>query len=159
MRNLKRSIVIISLLMITLSAFSQKGLLTIDDIYLKGTYRSSGYGPVKWTDNGGYTTLERAGQSKGTDIVRYDAKTGSKSILVSASELVPQGEQSPLWIQDYSWSADGSKLMIFTNTKRVWRYNTKGDYWIFSMTAKKAFKTWKRFRACIADVCEIFSRL
>lgn len=127
--------------MITVSAVSQKGALTIDDIYLRGIYRSSGFGPARWIDNGdGYTTLERSQKVSGTDIVRYDTKGGTKSLLISASELIPQGEQNPLRIQDYTWSDDGSKLMIFTNTRRVWRYNTKGDYWIFDIGSRKLSK-------------------
>ena len=23
--------------------------------------------------------------------------------------------------------------MIFTNTRRVWRYNTRGDYWVLDL--------------------------
>ena len=68
-----------------------------------------------------YTTLEKADNGKGTDIVRFDARTGQKSILVPASSLIPAGSETPLRIQDYSWSADGARLLIFTNTKRVWQ--------------------------------------
>jgi dipeptidyl-peptidase-4 len=140
MKNLNKLVVVICLLIITLPAISQNGLLTIDDIYLRGLYRSTSFGPAKWTDNGGYTTLERSEKVKGTDIVRYDSRTGAKAVIVSASELIPQGEQNPLRIQDYEWSADGSKLMIFTNTRRVWRYNTRGDFWIFSIATRKLSK-------------------
>ncbi len=43
----------------------------------------------------------------------------------------------PLEISNYSWSGDGKKLLIFTNTARVWRYNTRGDYWIFDIGTRK----------------------
>jgi len=26
-------------------------------------------------------------------------------------------------------SADGTLLLLFTNTERVWRQNSRGDYW------------------------------
>ncbi|MFA5816486.1 MAG: DPP IV N-terminal domain-containing protein [Bacteroidales bacterium] len=32
---------------------------------------------------------------------------------------------------------DATKLMIFTNTQRVWRYNTKGDYWVMDLKTRK----------------------
>ena len=35
-------------------------------------------------------------------------------------------------IDDYVWSDDGSKLLIFTNTQKVWRQNTRGDYWVLT---------------------------
>jgi dipeptidyl-peptidase-4 len=53
--------------------------------------------------------------------------------MVPADRLVPRGEDTPLVIDDYRWSADGSKLLIFTNTRRVWRSNTRGDYWVLDL--------------------------
>ncbi len=38
---------------------------------------------------------------------------------------------------DYTWSADGKKLLIFTNTRKVWRKNTRGDYWVLDVDAGK----------------------
>jgi dipeptidyl-peptidase-4 len=35
-----------------------------------------------------------------------------------------------LQVSYYSFSEDQKKVLIFTNTKRVWRLNTKGDYWV-----------------------------
>jgi dipeptidyl-peptidase-4 len=37
-------------------------------------------------------------------------------------------------IQSFELSADGSKALIFTNTKKVWRYNTKGDYYVATLS-------------------------
>ena len=42
----------------------------------------------------------------------------------------------PLRIDDFSVSADGRRLLLFTNTRRVWRLNTRGDYWVFDRDAK-----------------------
>ncbi|MCA9125371.1 MAG: DPP IV N-terminal domain-containing protein, partial [Planctomycetales bacterium] len=28
---------------------------------------------------------------------------------------------------------DNSKLLIFTNTRKVWRYHTRGDYWVLDL--------------------------
>ena len=133
-----RYLLIISLTLVVSSLYSQDGLLSLEDIFTKRVYRMSGYGPARWLDNGtGYTTLERAAEIKGNDIVRYDTRTAAKTILVAAKELIPQGAQIPIGIQDYTWSEDRTKLMIFTNTRRVWRYNTRGDYWIFDLTTRK----------------------
>ena len=34
---------------------------------------------------------------------------------------------------DYSWSEDDTKLLIFTNTLKVWRTNTRGDYYFIDV--------------------------
>ncbi len=111
--------------------------LVFDDIF-NGTFSAKGFGPARWTDGGkGYTTLESSKEGKGRDIVRYESATGARTILVKSSELIPGGKTAPLVISDYIWSADASKLLIFTNTKRVWRYNTKGDYWVMDLATRK----------------------
>ncbi|MBA4321805.1 MAG: S9 family peptidase [Odoribacter sp.] len=138
MKNQSRFLSIILLFFAANFASAQNGMLSVEDIFSKGLYRMSGFGPARWLDDGaGYTTLERATIPGGSDIVRYDTKTGAKTVLVSAADLIPQNGSKPIGIQDYIWSDDKTKLLIFTNTRRVWRYNTRGDYWIFDLTAKK----------------------
>ena len=71
------------------------------------------------------------------DIVRYEAANGARSVLIAAASLVPAGASAPLRIDDYTWSKDGRKLLIFTNSKPVWRQNTRGDYWVFDTATRK----------------------
>ena len=105
--------------------------LNLEDIYRNNIYRQDGYGPVRWMkDNMSYSVLELNRAIGVPDIVKYDAASGKRSLLVSSELLIPKGESKPLQISDYIWSEDNSKLLIFTNTKRVWRYNTRGDYWV-----------------------------
>jgi dipeptidyl-peptidase-4 len=138
MKNISRIISLILLIFLAAVSAAQNGILSVEDIYSRGLYRLSGFGPARWLNDGaGYTTLERSSDGKGSDIVRYDTKSGEKVVLVSASDLIPQNTSGPIGIQDYIWSEDKSKLLIFTNTRRVWRYNTRGDYWIYDLSEKK----------------------
>src|SRR2546427_586499 len=113
-------------------ASSDSSFLTVDRIFGSPEFRGGSFGPLAWLSDGvGYTTLERqAGGKPGQDIVRYDAETGLKTILVPASRLTPPGDSTPLEIEEYTWSADGRRLLIFTNSQQVWRTNTRGDYWV-----------------------------
>lgn len=122
-----------------LTAFAQaQATLTLEDIFVNGTYGMKGFGPARWMEDGKfYTTLENAAEVRGREIVRYDTRTGAREVLVSAKELIPEGQDKPLGIANYDWSPDGSKLMIFTNTRRVWRYNTRGDYWVLDLATRK----------------------
>jgi len=135
--SLLRAVLIIALLSAvsawSLQAQVQKTDLTLENIY-GGEFGQKGYGPVRWLKDGqGYTTLEWNKTVVGRDIVRYDAKSGERSILVDAKALIPEGESAPLSIRNYEWSNDNSKMLIFTNTKRVWRYHTRGDYWVLDL--------------------------
>jgi len=111
-------------------------LLTLERIYSSSEFRAERFGPARWLEGkSAYTTLERSKSNKDArDIVMYDAETGKREILVPAKRLVPTGEKKPLALSNYIWSSDGKKLLIFTNTKRVWRQNTRGDYWVLDLS-------------------------
>lgn len=112
--------------------------LTLADIYKNGTYRQNRFGPIRWMKDGtGYSSIEKNPRLEGDDIVRYDAAKGTRSILISAEELTPTGDPKPLVVADYHWSEDNSKLLIFTNTRKVWRYHTRGDYWVLDLKTRK----------------------
>jgi dipeptidyl-peptidase 4 len=89
------------------------------------------YGPVRWLKGAkSYATVEPSGTEGPTDIVRYDIETGQRDLLVSGQKLVASGEKKPISIDDYSLSNDLNRVLIFTNSRRVWRRNTRGDYWV-----------------------------
>ena len=114
---------------------ADSSLLTVDRIFASTEFRGGSLTALVWlSDGSGYTTLERAvGGKAGQDLVRYDAETGLKTILVPAARLVPPGDTTPLNVEEYSWSADGRRLLIFTNSRQVWRTNTRGDYWVLDL--------------------------
>jgi len=66
-------------------------------------------------------------------MVRYDALTGERTVKVSADKLTPAGAPEPLSVEEFSVTPDEQKILIFTNTARVWRSNTRGDYWVLDV--------------------------
>ena len=154
--NLKWSVVILASLFAagcggTSPTTSDKdpSLLTVERIYDSSDFSAGRFGPARWLEDGsGYTTLE--GSEKvdgGRDIVLYDPESGEGQILIPAERLIPQGEERPLKISDYIWSEDSQKMLIFTNTKRVWRRNTRGDYWVLDRGAGELKKMGARFES------------
>ena len=129
------------------TAFAQTEL-SLKDIFSSGKYSQKSFGPARWMkDNEGYSTLEQNNEFGGKDIIRYEAKTGNRKVLVSAEKLIPKGLKQPLNIDNYEWSADDSKLLIFTNTRKVWRYNTRGDYWVLTIKTGKLQQVGKNVPA------------
>ena len=114
-------------LLLILPVFAQQqsdpSLLTVDSLF---TYRTRSLGPVQWQNDGsGYLALEPSPTKKNfLDIVRYDVATGDRTIKVSAEKLTPSGATDPLSVEEFSMSGDEQKMLIFTETARVWRSNT-----------------------------------
>ncbi len=90
----------------------------------------------EWLGNGdAYLAIEAsAGTPGGNDIVRYETATGARTILIAASRLIPDGAKAPLPIENYRFSPDGHRVLIFTNAKTVWRQATRGDYWVLDLS-------------------------
>ncbi len=105
---------------------------TVEQIFSSPELGAHTLGPSRWlADGNAYTALEASQEVQGgQDIVRYDAATGTRTVYVPARQLTPAGAQHPLSVEDYSWSPDGQRLLLFTNSQKVWRDNTRGDYWV-----------------------------
>ena len=122
------------------SAQTDPGRLTLQRIFASREFFGDRFGPARWLESGdAYTTLELA-VGGGTDIVRYEAATGARRVLVPAARLIPPGASDAIDIEDYAWSPDGKKLLVFNNSQRVWRENTRGDFWVLDLTNWKLRK-------------------
>ena len=104
--------------------------LTLEDIYVKGTFRARGVPQPTWMEDGrSYSALTEKG------LVRVDAATLVETVIVPQAAFVPEGSARPLRVEDYTWSDDRTKLVVYTNSRRVWRRNTRGDYWLLDVAA------------------------
>ena len=113
---------------------AEASLLTLERIYSSAEFSAQRFGPARWlADGSGYTTVEAAAGPADDDIVRYDPRAGTREVLVPADRLIPEGGTRPLRVDDYAWSQDGGKLLLYTNSQRVWRQNTRGDYWVVDL--------------------------
>jgi dipeptidyl-peptidase-4 len=103
-------------------------------IFERNELAAESLGPTAWLDDGQRYTAVRRGTG---DLVAHDTGTGAEQVLVPATALVPAGAKAALGIDEYAWASDKSKLLLFTNTRKVWRANTRGDYWVLAMDAGK----------------------
>ena len=92
---------------------------------------------LTWMKDGTAYTTTQTDSAGHTDLYRVDALSGKTQLLLRGTELVPPGAQQPIAIEEYRFSTDGMRLLIFTNSARVWRQNTKGTYYVWDFTAKR----------------------
>ena len=82
---------------------------------------------VNWANDGvSYFKSEK------NQLVKYTLPGNEMKIIISKEQLTPAGRSEPLTIAHFSFSSDQQKALLFTNTQRVWRLNSKGDYWVYN---------------------------
>ncbi len=86
---------------------------------------------IRWASDGASYYRVEAGE-----INRYILPGNSKTTFVSKADLTPAGQSKSLSVRHFSISNDKSKLLIFTNTRKVWRLDTRGDYWLLDFATK-----------------------
>ena len=129
-------VVAATLLLVGVPARAQdQGALTVERIFGTRDFAGESFGPIKWLSPTAYTVVEPSALGRGADIVRVDVPSGTRSVMVSADWLRPAGSDTPLEIEDYEWSADRARLLVFTNSARVWRANTRGDFWVLDLAS------------------------
>ncbi len=136
-------------------------LLTVDRIFASKDFDEEGRSTIVWKKHGpGYFTFESWPKRPATDapakdggetppprqLVWHDTASDETKIVVPSESLIPadaekddKGNKKPLNVETFQFSDDESKLLIFTNSRRVWRRNTRGDYWVLDI-AKRELK-------------------
>jgi dipeptidyl-peptidase-4 len=127
--------------------------LTNEAIFRDDTFEAQSPGRIQWlVAENAYTVLEAAAGAEGAgsgprgdseesageapepqDIVAYDLDTLERRVLVSAAQLTPEGADAPLAVDDYAWSEDRQRLLVYTNSEQVWRVKSRGDYWVLDV--------------------------
>ena len=142
----KKSVLMLAvgLLGFTLSLSAQH-VPTLEEAVRGGLIRTEGGGNVNWMKDGEhYSKIERNADG-GFDIMAYKAKDNSKEVLIPANLLVNPDTKKPIAVRSFTFSDDNSKALIYTNTRRVWRYDTKGDYWVLDLASGKMQQLGKKF--------------
>jgi dipeptidyl-peptidase-4 len=87
---------------------------------------------INWTKDG----LAYLKFSEG-DLIKVDPKTEQQTVLYKKECFIPAGETKPLNPDAFQLSDDNNKILLFVNTAKVWRYNTRGDYWLYDIVNKR----------------------
>jgi dipeptidyl-peptidase-4 len=84
---------------------------------------------IKWNKEGdAYYKLDN------NNIVKYELPSFSKTIIADSKQLTPLGQSKALSVRNFSFSPNEKQLLLYTNSKKVWRYDTRGDYWLLNLS-------------------------
>lgn len=93
---------------------------------------------INWSADGNSYTLLKDG-----NIVQVDPITETESVIISKALLTEPESKQYLKPQSYKFNNNYTRVLVFTNTAKVWRYNTRGDYWILDIISGKLRKLGK----------------
>ena len=111
-----------------------KGQLHLEEIIGGRLIQTKGIGAMTWMKDGErYSRMEPNAETGGMDIVTYRAKDNRREVIIPSSMFISKETGKPIAIRSISWSTDNGKVLIYNNTKRVWRYDTRGDYWVLTL--------------------------
>lgn len=69
-------------------------------------------------------------------VVERDVRDDSKLVMLITPAMLTRAGKTALAPVRFSFSEDGQKVLLNTNTRKVWRYDTRGDYWVYDLQAK-----------------------
>lgn len=113
---------------------AQKKNITVEDIWKTGTFRSNGvYGLVSMNDGLHYVTF--AGNDKDAYVLRYEyAKESNPDTLLQESRLKVNGKG--ISVDNYSFSADETKMLISSETEQIYRHSTRENNYVYDLRTK-----------------------
>ena len=111
---------------------AQDKKLSLNDFFVNGTFRTQGvYGLRSMNDGEHYTVVE----GNSDRIVKYSYKTGLPvGVLLDLSKI----EDCPLaYINDYTFNADESRILLCTNQQAIYRRSFTAEYYIYDFKNKE----------------------
>lgn len=94
---------------------------------------------VKWDGVDDVLWSTRSNDQGHLEILRRSVTEGKTTVAISADQFrLPSGER--ILVDDYHWSPDHQFLLVFANSVRVWRTQSRGDYWLLDLISK----SWRK---------------
>jgi len=122
----------------TIAVSAQKKDLTLDDIFVKGTFKSKSVGYTSMKNGTQYVEIETDSINKTKDLVLYDYKTGKQTgIFLRGIDVQLNGK--PLEFSAFELSEDETKVLFKSNTESIYRHSTKSNCYVYDRTKKKLY--------------------
>ena len=84
---------------------------------------------IVWNENEtGYYSI------KNNNIVLISTRGKEDKIILSSTQI------NNIKIESFSFSQSKNKILLFTKSVKVWRYNTRGDYWVYDFNKNQIQK-------------------
>jgi len=106
--------------------------ITLEDIFSNRKFSTARIGDyISMNDGEHYCVWEN------DSLNIFDYKTGSyKKTVVTTSQLTPPGDTIPISIDKFYFSQDEGRILLTTETEKIYRRSTKSNYYIYDIGSK-----------------------
>ena len=112
--------------------------LSLEDIHFGDTYASKPFRGGRWAKEGPVLWfIERDQDANATHLMSFNLQSGQRSMLIDGTDLYAPDVKRYIAIEDYAYSSDGKNVLLYTDSERVWRRNTKGYYYIYNTESRE----------------------
>ena len=110
----------------------EKPSFTLKKIHASSTFRPESFQGGRWAEEGPVITyIGPADTADATHLMRYNLRTDERTRVIDGTNLYAEDVDRIVPIQDYAFGDAGDKVLIYTDSKEVWRTNTKGFYYVY----------------------------
>ena len=131
---MKKILIICFSLFFIIPSFSQKKDITLEDLWKNYSFFPKNYSGLNSMNDGEhYAALEKT--DKGQEVIKYQFKDGKKvrTLLQCYNFEIPK-------VNNYSFSLDEKKILLETETEKIYRYSSKSTYYVYNIFTDKIKK-------------------
>ncbi|MCG3121006.1 MAG: Dipeptidyl aminopeptidase 4 [bacterium] len=118
------------------SAQSKKPL-TLEDLFASPKFAGKAFQDGQWAEKGPVITFVQPEGDSVTHLMSLDLERNQQTKLLDGAKLYATDVHRLIVIDDYAFSADRSRLLIYTDSAPVWRFPTKGYYYLYDFATQK----------------------
>ncbi len=108
--------------------------LSLESLFNSSAFSGDFFRGGRWAEAGPVVRyIERDGDA--THLMEYNLETDTRTVLIDGSALAKPDGEGNVQIEEYDYSADRSKVLLYTDSERVWRLNTKGYYYVYDLAS------------------------
>ncbi len=137
----KISFVVVCMLLLfmhtTLASAQSKKTLTLEDLFASPKFAGNFFQGGQWAEKGPVITFVKPDTAGMTHLMSFDLERNQQTVLLDGAKLHAADVNRLIAIQNYAFSADRSRLLIYTDSAPVWRFPTKGYYYLYDFATQK----------------------
>lgn len=104
---------------------------TLEALFASPAFSPQGFQGGRWAEAGPVVRYVETDRETGaTHLVEYNLETDERTRLIDGTTLAHPDADALLRIEDYAYAANGRRVLLYTDSERVWRYPTQGFYYV-----------------------------